>query len=99
MMQNNKNKKVVKGFVGRDHHSEAFTMWMAGGGVKPGVSYGATDDIGYYITENKTHIRDMHATILHLMELKHDRLSIKNQGLDTRLTGVEPAKLMKGILA
>ena len=59
MMQNNKNSTPKKGFIGRDHHPHAFTMWMAGGGVKPGVSLGATDDIGYYITENPVNIRDI----------------------------------------
>jgi len=99
MMQNNKNKTPKKGFMGRDHHNEAFTLWMAGGGVKPGFSYGATDDIGYYITEDKTQMRDLHATILHLLGMDHEKFSVKNQGLDMRLTGVEPAHVMKKILA
>lgn len=98
MMQNNKNKTIKKGFVGRDHHSDAFTMWMAGGGIKPGTSYGSTDDIGYFIADKKTHIRDMHATILHQMGIDHQKLSVKSQGLDTKLTGVEPAKVIKGII-
>lgn len=99
MMQNNRNKTIKKGFVGRDHHSDAFTMWMAGGGIKSGMSYGSTDDIGYFIAENKTNIRDMHATLLHLTGMDHHKLSVKSQGLDTRLTGVEPARVIKGILA
>ena len=99
MMQNNKNKTPKKGFMGRDHHNEAFTIWMAGGGIKPGTAYGATDDIGYYITEGKTLVRDMHATILHLLGMDHEKFSVKFQGLDTRLTGVEPARVVKQILA
>ncbi|MDX1563836.1 MAG: DUF1501 domain-containing protein, partial [Phycisphaeraceae bacterium] len=99
MMQNNKRKEFKKGFMGRDHHNEAFTMWMAGGGIQPGKAYGATDEIGYYITEKKTPIRDMHATLLHLLGMDHEKLSVKHQGLSSRLTGVEPAHVIKDILA
>jgi hypothetical protein len=99
MMQNNKNKVPKKGAMGRDHHSDAYSMWMAGGGIKPGTSYGATDDLGYYITEGKTHVRDMHATLLHLLGIDHQKLTVKHQGLNSRLTGVEKANVVKGILA
>jgi len=73
---------------GRDHNQEGFTMWLAGGGVKGGMRYGATDDYGYYATENKVHIHDMHATILHLLGLDHERLTYRYAGRDFRLTDV-----------
>jgi hypothetical protein len=76
------------GKVGRDHNPLAFTMWLAGGGVKPGFSYGQTDDYGYYATENRVHMHDMHATILHLMGLDHERLTYRYAGRDFRLTDV-----------
>jgi hypothetical protein len=84
---------------GRDHHPHGFTMWMAGGGTKGGTTYGATDEFGYHAIENIVHVRDLHATILHLMGIDHHRLSVKVQGLDMKLTGVERAKVVKGILA
>ncbi|MAR11130.1 MAG: sulfatase [Blastopirellula sp.] len=87
MMQNNKNTEITKGFVGRDHHPYAYTMWMAGGGVKAGVAYGQTDDIGYYIAENPVGIRDLQATILHLLGLDPHRFSYAYQGLQQRLIG------------
>jgi Protein of unknown function (DUF1501) len=73
---------------GRDHHIEAFTMWLAGGGVKPGISLGTTDEIGYYGAEDVVHVHDLHATILHLMGLDHLRLTFRYQGRDFRLTDV-----------
>jgi Protein of unknown function (DUF1501) len=84
---------------GRDHHPRCFTTWMAGGGIKPGIVYGETDDFSYNITENPVHIHDMNATILHCLGIDHKRLSIKFQGLDVRLTGVEDHGPVKGILA
>jgi uncharacterized protein (DUF1501 family) len=84
---------------GRDHHPRCFTMWMAGGGVKGGMVYGETDDMSYNITEDPVHIRDLHATILHLLGLDHHKLTFKSQGLDQKLTGVLPANVVKGILA
>jgi len=75
-------------FLGRDHHTAAFTVWMAGGGVKPGVTYGATDDIGLEVTENPVHTHDLHATILHLLGLDHKRLTYRHSGRDFRLTDV-----------
>ena len=83
---------------GRDHNPEAFTVWMAGGGVKPGLSYGATDDYGYYSVENKVHFHDLHATILHLLGLDHKRLTYRYAGRDFRLTDVH-GDVVKGILA
>ena len=84
---------------GRDHHMRAFSMWFAGGGVKGGVTYGATDELGYHAVENQVHIRDLHATMLHLLGIDHRRLTTKYQGLDLRLTGVvgEP-KVISDIL-
>ena len=83
---------------GRDHHGRCFTMWMAGGGVKPGITYGATDDYGYNIVENPVHVHDLNATILHLLGVDHERLTYKYQGRDFRLTDVH-GKLVSGILA
>ena len=76
------------GFIGRDHHPHAFTIWMAGGGVKPGLTYGATDELGYFAVENPVHVHDLQATILHLMGLDHQRLTYRFQGRDYRLTDV-----------
>jgi hypothetical protein len=84
---------------GRDHHPNAFTMWLAGGGIKPGVTYGETDDFGFNTTRDAVHVRDLHATILHLLGFDHQRLSVKFQGLDQRLTGVEPARVVQELLA
>jgi hypothetical protein len=84
---------------GRDHHPRCFTTWMAGGGVKGGLSYGETDDFCYNVTENPVHVRDFHATILHQVGINHERLSFPFQGLDQKLTGVEPARVVREILA
>jgi hypothetical protein len=75
-------------WLGRDHNQHAFTIWMAGGGVKRGISYGATDDLGYHAVENRMHVHDLQATILHLMGLDHTRLTYRFQGRDFRLTDV-----------
>tara|TARA_B110000037_G_scaffold34319_1_gene41634 strand:+ start:21 stop:1016 length:996 start_codon:yes stop_codon:yes gene_type:complete len=88
-----------KGGAGRDHHIKGFSMWMAGGGVKAGLSHGATDELGYNAVEDIVHVRDFHATMLHLLGIDHHRFSEKFQGLDMRLTGVEPAKVIKQLLA
>jgi Protein of unknown function (DUF1501) len=74
--------------LGRDHHPQAFTMWMAGGGIKPGTTMGATDDLGFHITEDPIHVHDVQATILHLLGLDHTKLTYKSQGRDFRLTDV-----------
>jgi uncharacterized protein (DUF1501 family) len=84
---------------GRDHHPRSFSIFMTGGGVKPGMTYGATDDFGYNITENPVHVNDLHATILHLLGIDHRRLTIPYQGLDLKLSGVEDRHPVKGILA
>jgi len=85
--------------AGRDHHPRCFTMWLAGGGVQPGLTYGATDDFSYNVAENPVHVRDLHATILHQLGVDHEKFSYRFQGLDFRLTGVEPARVVKEILA
>jgi uncharacterized protein (DUF1501 family) len=85
--------------AGRDHHPNAFTMWMAGGGMKGGVTLGESDDFGFNVTRDKVHVRDLHATILHQLGLDHSRLTFKFQGLDQKLTGVEPARVVHEILA
>lgn len=87
-------------FIGRDHHPEAFTMWMAGGGIKPGLAYGATDDIGYYITENPVTPGDLQATILHLLGFDPYQFSYPFQGLAQRLIGpTSEAKIVEALLA
>jgi len=89
---------TAQGSDGRDHNPEAFTMWMAGGGVKPGLSYGATDDYGYYSMVDKVHFHDLHATMLHLMGMDHLKLTFKHAGRNFRLTDVH-GEVVKGILA
>jgi len=82
-------------FLGRDHHARAFTMWLAGGGIKPGVTIGKTDDVGYNIAEDPVSVHDLHATALHLMGLEHTRLTYRFQGRDFRLTDVEGEVVQK----
>ena len=84
---------------GRDHHPRCYTIWMAGGGIKSGMTYGATDDFSYNVAENPVHVRDLHATVMHLMGIHHEEFSYRFQGLDFRLTGVEEAKVVHDILA
>lgn len=84
---------------GRDHHPNAFTMWLAGGGIKGGVTLGASDDFGFNVIADKVHVRDLHATVLHLLGLDHTRLTYRFQGLDQRLTGVEPSRVVQELLA
>jgi len=84
---------------GRDHHPRCFTMWMAGGGAKAGQIYGETDDFSYNIVKDPLHISDFHATVLHLLGYNHERMTYKFQGLDQKLTGVEPRKVIKALLA
>jgi hypothetical protein len=83
---------------GRDHHIKGFSLWLAGGGIRGGMTYGATDELGYNAAENVLHVRDLHATILHLLGIDHERLSYPSQGLDMRLTGVEPSRVVHEIL-
>ena len=85
--------------MGRDHHPQAFTMWFAGGGIRSGQTIGATDELGFNITENPIHVHDIQATILHCMGLNHEKLSVNFQGLDVRLTGVEKHRVVHELLA
>jgi hypothetical protein len=89
---------TAQGTDGRDHNPHGFTMWMAGGGVKGGFAYGATDDYGYYAVENKMHVNDLHATILHLLGMDHERLTYRYAGRDFRLTDVA-GQVAKDIIA
>lgn len=89
---------VQGGNDGRDHHPNAFTMWMAGGGTKPGLVLGSTDELGFNVAEHPVHIHDLHATILHLLGFDHERLTIRFQGRDYRLTDVH-GKLVQELLA
>jgi hypothetical protein len=90
---------LTKDNYGRDHHPRCFTMWMAGGGFKGGTIYGETDEFSYNIIKDPCHIRDWHATLLHLLGFDHRRFSYRYQGLDQRLTGVEPARVITELLA
>ena len=91
--------KLTKDNHGRDHHGRAFTIWMAGAGIKRGFEYGQTDDFSYNIVKDPVHIRDMNATIMHQLGIDHNRLTYKYQGLDQRLTGVEPARVVSEVLS
>ncbi|HEV7868338.1 MAG TPA: DUF1501 domain-containing protein [Chthoniobacteraceae bacterium] len=84
--------------LGRDHHPQAFTMWMAGGGIKAGMSYGATDELGFHVVENPVHVHDIQATILHLLGFDHEKLTYHHAGRDFRLTDVH-GKVVKALLA
>ena len=77
----------------------AFSMWMAGGGIKGRTTYGETDDFGYNIVKDPAHIRDLNATMLHCLGIDHERFTFPFQGLDQRLTGVEHAHVIKGVLS
>jgi uncharacterized protein (DUF1501 family) len=83
---------------GRDHHMKAFSLWMAGGGIRPGVTYGRTDDLGFNVVENEVHVNDFHATILSLLGIDHKRLTFQFQGRNFRLTDVA-GEVVGGILA
>jgi len=88
-----------KGSPGRDHHNKGFSLWLTGGGIKRGITYGATDELGYAAVENVVSVHDLHATMLHLLGIDHTRFTHKFQGLDARLTGVEKAQVVGGILS
>src|SRR5438105_438863 len=90
--------RLTRENYGRDHHPRCFSIWMAGGGIRPGMVYGETDDFSYNIVRDPVHIHDMNATILHCLGIDHTRLSVKFQGLDVRLTGVEEHHPVKEIL-
>jgi Protein of unknown function (DUF1501) len=97
-MRENRNGQAMK-FVGRDHNPGAFTIWMAGGGVKPGITYGQTDEMGYEIVKDPVEIRDLHATLLYMLGFDHRRLNYSVQGLDQKVTGVKPARVVAEVLA
>ena len=84
---------------GRDHHPRCFTMWMAGGGVRAGHIHGETDDFSYNVVQDPVPVRDLHATVLHQLGFDHERFAVKHQGLDQRLTGVLPARVVSELLA
>jgi hypothetical protein len=88
-----------EGSDGRDHHPNCFSMWLAGGGIKPGITYGESDDFGFNAARDRVHVHDLHATILHLLGFDPLQFSFKSQGLDQRLIGVEPARVVKGLIA
>jgi hypothetical protein len=84
--------------AGRDHHPRCFTIWLAGGGIKPGITFGSTDDFSYNTQDNPVHVRDLHATVLHLLGINHEQLTYRHQGLDAKLTGVEKSRVISKIL-
>lgn len=98
MLQGAENTGRPNDKVGRDHHKDAFTVWMAGGGVRAGFTYGKTDEIGFHIAENPMHVNDFHATILHLLGLQHEQLTFRYQGRNFRLTDVG-GKVADAVLA
>src|SRR5687767_12667993 len=89
---------TAEGMDGREHHPFGFTMWMAGGGIKGGLAYGATDEFGWHAVENRVHVHDLHATILHLMGIDHEKLTYRYGGRDFRLTDVH-GHVVRDILA
>ena len=91
-------QKSADGYSGRDHNMQAFTSWMAGGGVRGGMAYGATDEFGHSVVENPVSVHDFHATILHLLGLHHQKLFFTRSGLEERLTGIEPPRVVTEIL-
>jgi hypothetical protein len=97
-MRENRGGAEMK-FIGRDHHPHAFTMWLAGGGVRAGSSYGETDPIGFFPTTEAVEIRDLHATLLRLLGISHDKLVFPVQGLNQKLTGVKPARVVNEVIA
>ena len=90
---------MSQGGDGRDHHNRAMSVWLAGAGVRGGMVYGASDELGYNAMENVCTVHDLHATMLYLLGIRHDTFSVKFQGLDARLTGVEPAEVLFDILS
>jgi hypothetical protein len=90
---------LTKENYGRDHHPKCFTVWMAGGGIKGGIEYGTTDDYSYNIVDKPVHVNDLNATILQCMGIDHERFVFPSQGLEQRLTGVEPQRVISEILA
>jgi hypothetical protein len=97
-MRENRGGQEMR-YIGRDHNPNSFTIWMAGGGVKAGTSYGETDEMGYEVVRNPVEVRDLHATMLYLLGFDHHKLNFPFQGLDQKLTGVNPAKVVADLLA
>jgi hypothetical protein len=88
-----------KTFDGRDHHPNAFTMWLAGGGIKPGITLGESDELGFNVSQDKVHVHDLHATLLHLLGFDHTKLTYRFQGRDFRLTDVHGVRVDKLLAA
>jgi len=97
-MRENRGGQQMK-YVGRDHNPGAFTIWLAGGGVKPGITHGVTDEMGYEIVKDPVEIRDLHATLLYLLGFDHHKLNYRFQGLEQKLTSVKPSRVVAEILA
>jgi arylsulfatase A-like enzyme len=97
-MRENRGGQEMK-FVGRDHHPGAFSIWMAGGGVKPGFSYGETDPVGYDIAKDPVEVRDLQATMVRLLGFDHHKLSVPFQGLDQKITGVKATRIVREVIA
>jgi hypothetical protein len=97
-MRENRGGQEMR-YIGRDHNPNAFTIWMVGGGVKAGSSYGETDEMGYEVVRNPVELRDLHATMLYLLGFDHHKLNFPFQGLDQKLTGVNPARVVADLLA
>jgi hypothetical protein len=94
-MGQSQNPNNPREFLGRDHHPNAFAVWMAGAGIKPGQTLGETDELGFHVVRDKVHVHDLQATILHLLGLEHTRLTFKFQGRNFRLTDVAGAVVRK----
>jgi hypothetical protein len=97
-MRENRNGAVMQ-YVGRDHNPGAFTIWLAGGGIKPGFTHGETDAMGYEIVKDPVEIRDLHATMLYAMGFDHRKLNYSFQGLDQKLTSPKTARIVSEVLA
>ena len=97
-MQENRGGSI-NSYVGRDHNPNAFTIWMAGGGIKRGTSHGETDAMGYEVVKDPVDVRDLHATILYVLGFDHRQLNYSFQGLDQKLTSVKPARVVAEVLA
>jgi hypothetical protein len=97
-MRENRNGQEMK-YVGRDHNPGAFTIWLAGGGVKHGITYGQTDEMGYEIVQDPVDIRDLHASMLYMLGFDYHKLKYSFQGLEQKLTSVKPARVIGEILA
>jgi uncharacterized protein (DUF1501 family) len=97
-MRENRSGQVMP-FAGRDHNPGAFTIWMAGGGIKPGMALGETDAMGYEIVKDPVEVRDLHATMLYVLGFDHRKLNYSFQGLEQKLTSVKPARVVAEVLA